>query len=177
MLLYSTSLPFSRTLILAGILGVSCLSRMAGADASFTGGLGVAVHSNGVYSPLVNVSLGGERWKFDANVSGYSESKTQVTHLLAGALYVAPLTPGKALALEAGLGTLLAQTTVNSESEKMYSLAVPLGINWTIFRTSAFVFEANWKSWIFSQPTYLPPLAVLSHDRFTTLTMAAGVAL
>ncbi|MFZ9520712.1 MAG: hypothetical protein ACO3A4_09560 [Silvanigrellaceae bacterium] len=149
----------------------------AKADASFTGGLGVAVHSNGVYSPLVDVSLGGEKWKFNANVSGYSESKTQVTHLLAGALYTAPLTSGRALSVEAGLGALMAQTRVNSESERMFSVAVPLGINWTIARTSVFVVEANWKSWLFSQPTYLPPLVVLSHDRFTTLTMSAGVAL
>ena len=174
---YSITLPRCRQLIVGCFVFVCGLSQTTHADTSVTGGLGVAVQSNGAYSPLVDVSLSGEKWKFDANVSGYSESTTRVTHLLAGVLYVVPLIPGKVLALEAGLGTLLAQTSVKSERDRMYSLAVPLGINWTIFRRSAFVFEANWKSWIFSQPTYLPPLAILSHDRFTTLTLAAGVAL
>jgi hypothetical protein len=112
-----------------------------------------------------------------ANISGYSESKTKVTHLLSGVLYHAPLTSGKSLSAEAGVGGLYAKTELKSTSEKMYNIAIPIGLNWNIFGSDTFLLEANWRSWIFSIPSYIPPTALLSHDRFTTLTISAGVSI
>lgn len=153
-------------------------SKPATADGlSLTGGLGLAIQSDGNYSPLADVSLTTQRWKFNANISGYSESKTQVAHILGGLLYQIPITQNNRLTSEFGIGVLLAQTKVNSTSEKMVSLNVPLGLNWSIIRTTGFTLDANWKSWIFSIPSYIPPAALLSHDRFTTLALSAGVSL
>lgn len=147
------------------------------ADATLSAGTGVAVQSNGAFSPLAEINLTLNQWKLAANISGYSESKTKVTHALSGFLYAAPLNSGKSLSAEIGLGALYAATSLNKTSDKMYNIAVPLGISWNIFDSKTAVLEANWRSWIFSIPSYIPPAALLSHDRFTTISLTAGVSI
>jgi hypothetical protein len=152
-------------------------TKFALADVSITGGLGVAVQSNGAYSPLADVTLNAEKWRWATNISGTSESKTKVTHLLSGVLYQTALMSGKTLSGEIGFGALYAETVVKTTKEKMYNMAVPIGISWNIIDSKAFLLEANWRSWIFSIPSYIPPTALISHDRFTTLTLSAGVSI
>lgn len=141
-------------------------------------GTGVAVQTDGNYSPLAAVQMNSGRWGFEANVSGYSESQTKVTHLLTGAVYGIPLDSSERFKAEFGLGALMAQTIAEKKTENMVSLSLPIGLNWSIFKGTGFSLDANWKSWIFSSSPYpIPLLALLSHDRFTTLTLSAGVAL
>lgn len=141
-------------------------------------GTGVAVQSDGNHSPLAAIQLNSGRWGFEANVSGYSESQTKVTHLLAGALYGVPLGSSDRFKAEFGIGALAAQTIAEKKTENMVSVSLPIGLNWSVFKGTGFSLDANWKSWIFSSSPYpIPLLALLSHDRFTTLTLSAGMAL
>jgi len=149
----------------------------AGDDLAMKAGLGVAVQSDGNDSPLVEMKVDVKDWVFNANVSGYSESKTKVTHALAGILYSLPLVSGGALEAEFGLGALMAQTSAEGNSERMFNYTVPVGLNWTMLQGSGLVLEANWKSWLFASHPYIPIFALLSHDRFTTLAVSAGVSL
>jgi hypothetical protein len=168
-LLFCSSLP----------LAVGAGESFASDDLALKAGLGVAVQSDGNYSPLVDLKMNLKSWIFNANVSGYSESKTKVTHALAGLLYSVPLTSGSVGSLESefGVGALMAQTWAENKTERMVTYNFPLGLNWTILNSTGVVLEANWKSWIFASHPYIPFAALLSHDRFTTLTVSAGVSL
>lgn len=177
-------MPRQCTILRISILCTSAVSVTATfvplkamADATLSAGTGVAVQSNGAFSPLAEINLTLNQWKLAANISGYSESKTKVTHALSGLIYAAPLNSGKSLSAEIGLGALYAATSLNKASDKMYNIAVPIGINWNIFDSKTAVLEANWRSWIFSIPSYFPPAALLSHDRFTTIALTAGVSI
>lgn len=146
-------------------------------DASFRTGAGVFVHSGGNYSPLAETTLSIGRWSWNASVSGYSESKTKVTHLLSGVQYGIPLVASKSLVAEFGLGALMAETKAEGKSERMVNYAFPIGVNWTIGKLSAVRLDANWRSWIFSPMPAIPVAVLLSHDRLATASLSLGVSL
>lgn len=152
-------------------------SALAEDNLAMTAGLGLAIQSDGNYSPLADVSLRSGRWGFTTNISGYSESKTTTTHLLAGILYELPLTSEGRLRAEFGLGALLEQTTVSQSTERMITYSIPIGLQWSFLKIGSVTLDASWKSWVFGSHPYVPPTVILSHDRFTTLVVSAGVAL
>lgn len=144
---------------------------------SLRAGLGVAVQSDNNYSPMVDTTLTVGRWGINANVSGYSESQTKVTHLLSGVLYGLPLTSGGALKAEFGIGALMAQTSAAGKTERMFASSFPIGLDWTIFNLSDLAVSASWKSWLFATHPYVPFVILLAHDRFSTVSLSAGFAL
>ncbi|MEY3901095.1 MAG: hypothetical protein RL189_401 [Pseudomonadota bacterium] len=144
---------------------------------SLRAGVGLAIQSDNNYSAMADTCLTLGKWGLNANVSGYSESQTKVTHLLSGILYSVPLTSGGSLKAEFGVGALMAQTTADGKTENMLSSSFPIGFDWTILNLGGLGVSANWKSWLFAAHPYIPPFMLLSHDRFTTVSLSAGVAL
>ena len=168
-----------RVIVLTSVLCSFFIANRAVAQnsVSLKAGLGIAVQSDNNYSPMADTSVTIGRWGFTANVSGYSESQTKVTHLLSGVLYGVPLTSGGSLKAEFGAGALMAQTTAGGKTETMFSYSFPIGFDWTIFNLSGLAVSANWKSWLFATHPYIPLFVLLSHDRFSTVSLSAGFAL
>jgi hypothetical protein len=160
---------------LAAIFAMQAHNARA-ATLEINAGLGLAIKSDNSYSGTAEVGLGINSWKTAVQVFGYSESGTTETNILAGEIYSFHLNTKKTLEGGIGIGAIYTRTTADGTIGNMTNIAWPIRLDWQFAKFGKFTANAKWTTWLFF-PYYVPVVALLSHDRISTVGISAGFEL